>query len=94
MKVETGAKWGRFSGVELYRAGQTNQMGKYPFHFHMLGNISTPNLFYVSDCSVHRSYFRCFTIHGTSGQDDVANGVVLTKNTGLSFFLSFFLTHF
>lgn len=67
---------GRFSGVELFRVGQTNVLGRYPIHFHMMGNITSSNYnrAYARDCSVHDSYFRCYAIHGTQG-------VKLTENT-------------
>jgi len=60
---------GRFSGVELYRVGQTNVLGRYAIHFHLLGNITSSNYSnaYVQDSSVHHSFFRCYAIHGTSG---------------------------
>jgi len=59
-------------------------MGRYPIHFHMLGNLTAASAgkFWVSDCAVHRSYFRCLTIHGTSGAGSLDNGVTLTKNVG------------
>lgn len=72
---------GRFSGVEVYRGGQTNVLGRYPLHFHMLGTLTEPNKFWISDASVHHSYFRCYTIHGTSGST-LENGVTVTKSTG------------
>jgi hypothetical protein len=78
--IAPGTASARFRGVELYRAGQTNILGRYPIHWHQLGNITQGN-HYASDCSVHHSFFRCFAIHGTSG-DVVDAGVVLTKNTG------------
>jgi len=48
----------------------------------MLKNLtnSAPNRFYVTDSSVHRSYFRCYAIHGTYSEK-VDNGVVLSENT-------------
>jgi hypothetical protein len=81
--VEAPATTGRFSGVELTRVGQTNVLGRYPLHFHLLGNLTVPDMFFVSDCSVHQSYFRCFTIHGTIGVN-LTTGVTLTKNTGFN----------
>eukprot|EP01113_Clastostelium_recurvatum_P030352 TRINITY_DN3679_c0_g2_i2.p1 TRINITY_DN3679_c0_g2~~TRINITY_DN3679_c0_g2_i2.p1 ORF type:complete len:910 (+),score=157.18 TRINITY_DN3679_c0_g2_i2:178-2907(+) len=59
----------RLSGVELFRVGQTNVIGRYPIHYHMLGDVTPSNYknHYVQDSSVHDSYFRCYAIHGTSG---------------------------
>jgi hypothetical protein len=58
-------------GVELYRMGQTNVKARYPMHFHMLGN--TCEDCYFAHSSVHRSYYRCVTIHGT-------NSTTVTEN--------------
>ena len=60
MVHDTGV--GFVEGVELYRAGQTNVLGRYPMHFHLLGDC--PQC-YFKDSSVHRSYYRCISIHGT-----------------------------
>jgi len=74
--VYNPAAQGRFSGVEFYRVGQTNVLGRYPLHFHLMGDITASNYAnaYARDCAVHESYFRCFAIHGTQG-------VLLTQNT-------------
>ncbi len=53
---------GRFSGVRGYRLGQTNQLARYPFHFHLLQ--SSPQSF-IRDCTIHRSFYRCVSIHDT-----------------------------
>eukprot|EP01087_Luapelamoeba_hula_P000813 TRINITY_DN105_c0_g1_i5.p1 TRINITY_DN105_c0_g1~~TRINITY_DN105_c0_g1_i5.p1 ORF type:complete len:1108 (+),score=125.47 TRINITY_DN105_c0_g1_i5:207-3530(+) len=76
---------GRFSGLEMYRMGQTNQLGRYPLHFHLIGN-TTNDVNYATDCSTHHTFFRCYTIHGT-------NGAYLAENTaydaiGNCFYLS------
>ena len=31
----------RVSGVEFYRMGQTNFAGRYPMHWHLLGNTGS-----------------------------------------------------
>jgi hypothetical protein len=54
---------GHVEGVELYRMGQTNVIGRYPMHFHLLNDCPTC---YFRDSSVHRSYYRCISIHGTN----------------------------
>eukprot|EP01113_Clastostelium_recurvatum_P021132 TRINITY_DN2500_c0_g2_i1.p1 TRINITY_DN2500_c0_g2~~TRINITY_DN2500_c0_g2_i1.p1 ORF type:complete len:464 (+),score=89.00 TRINITY_DN2500_c0_g2_i1:87-1478(+) len=66
----------RLSGVELYRVGQTNVLGRYPIHYHMLGDVADQAYknHFVQDSAVRESYFRCYAIHGTSG-------VKLTENT-------------
>lgn len=54
----------KISGVEFYRMGMTNFDGRYPIHFHMLGEKGKDS--YVRDSSFHRSFYRCATIHGSS----------------------------
>ena len=51
----------QFSNVEVRQAGQGLKLGKYPIHFHMVGNVSQS---YVKNCSVHHSFNRGITIHG------------------------------
>jgi len=62
--VHSGGK-GYLEGVELYRMGQTNVLGRYPFHWHMLENGCEDC--YFKDNSIHRSFYRCISIHGTHG---------------------------
>ena len=51
-----------FDHIEVTHAGQAFRLGRYPIHFHMEGNV---NESYVVGCSVHRSFNRAITIHGT-----------------------------
>ena len=53
----------QFSNVEVRQTGQGLKLGKYPIHFHMVGNVS---LSYVKNCSVHHSFNRGITIHGVN----------------------------
>ena len=79
--VHSGGR-GFVEGVELYRMGQTNLLGRYPIHFHLLGNCPSC---YFKDSSVHRSYYRCVSIHGTNQltvQENVAYDV-----TGFCYYL-------
>jgi len=62
--VHSGGR-GYVEGVELYRMGQTNVLGRYPFHFHVLGNDCADC--YFKGNSIHESYYRCISIHGTHG---------------------------
>ena len=38
-------------------------MGRYPMHFHLMGESGSRS--YLTDCSIHRSYYRAVSLHGT-----------------------------
>ena len=71
------------SGVELYNMGQKTKLGRYPFHWHMLGEEGAGQ--YFKNSSIHRSYNRAITIHGTEStlvennffHDHIGHGVFL-----------------
>ncbi|KAM6943286.1 cell migration-inducing and hyaluronan-binding protein [Xenentodon cancila] len=70
LKMERGFKAVHISGVELLHMGQQT-MGHYPIHFHMNGDVderggySPPTS--ISHVSIHHSFSRCVTIHGSNG---------------------------
>ncbi|WP_378187025.1 G8 domain-containing protein [Aquimarina sp. W85] len=49
--------------VELYKMGQKGILGRYPFHWHL--NEDKAKGSYLRNSSVHRSFNRAVTIHGT-----------------------------
>ncbi len=51
-----------FNGVELYRMGRNQELGRYPFHWHVRGNADGQ---YFKNSSVHQSYNRALTLHAT-----------------------------
>lgn len=51
------------SGIELYLMGQKSLLGRYPFHWHLLGNAPGQ---YIKNSSIHDSFNRCVTVHGTN----------------------------
>ncbi|KAK3879633.1 hypothetical protein Pcinc_015818 [Petrolisthes cinctipes] len=55
--------YGRIEYVEVTEAGQAFQLGRYPLHFHLVGNVNTS---YVRGCAVHRTYNRAVTIHAAN----------------------------
>lgn len=55
----------RISSVEFRRMGQTNIVGRYPVHFHLLGEAGKNS--FVEDSAIHQSYYRCIVVHGTNG---------------------------
>lgn len=52
-----------------YMGQQT--MGHYPIHFHMAGDVDEKGGYnpptYVKDVSIHHTFSRCVTIHGSNG---------------------------
>jgi parallel beta-helix repeat protein len=82
---------GRISYVELTQVGQAFQLGRYPIHFHMIGNVHNS---YVKGNAIHHTYNRACTIHGvhyltikdnvayhTMGHTFFIEDAVETKNT-------------
>jgi cell migration-inducing and hyaluronan-binding protein len=70
------------SGVELNRMGQNMHLARYPIHWHIVGEGQGQ---YIENSSIHDSYSRCVTVHGTNNVR-VENNV--TYNTvGHCFFL-------
>jgi cell migration-inducing and hyaluronan-binding protein len=70
------------SGVELNRMGQHMTLARYPMHWHLLGEGLGQ---YIRNSSIHDTYSRCVTVHGTNNVQ-VENNV--TFNTvGHCFFL-------
>jgi cell surface hyaluronidase len=57
--------------VELFRMGQKQKSGRYPIHWHMMGNNATGS--YLKNSSIHNTFNRCVTIHGS-------NNVLLENN--------------
>ena len=50
-------------GAELYRMGQKSIQGRYPIHWHLLTDQAQGQ--YVRNSSIHHSFSRAVTIHGT-----------------------------
>lgn len=69
-QVERGFRAVHLSGVELQHMGQQS-MGHYPVHFHMNGDVDQRGGYdpptSVSQLSIHHSFSRCVTIHGSNG---------------------------
>jgi hypothetical protein len=51
------------SSVELSRMGQNMHLARYPIHWHILGEGQGQ---YVQNSSIHDTYSRCVTVHGTN----------------------------
>ncbi len=69
--------------VEFYRVGQKGRSGRYPLHAHLLGSAGANS--FLKNSSIHHSYNRCVTLHGTNQVQITSN---VTYNTfGHCFFL-------
>lgn len=57
-------------GLELKHMGQQT-MGHYPIHFHMAGDVDEKGGYnpptYVKESSIHNTFSRCVTVHGSNG---------------------------
>src|SRR5687767_512622 len=75
-------------GVEFNRMGQNMTLARYPIHWHLIGNAQGQ---YIKNASLHDTYNRCVTVHGTNFLR-VENNV--TYNTvGHCFFLEDGIEH-
>ncbi|WP_051605741.1 G8 domain-containing protein [Polaribacter sp. Hel_I_88] len=63
------------SNIELYRMGQKSQIGKYPWHWHLLGDADGQ---YIKNAGIHTSFNRVIVVHGT-------NNTVVEGNVGYDF---------
>ena len=70
------------SYVEFFWVGQAFRVGRYPVHFHMMGDV---NGSYAKGCAIHNSFNRAMTIHGITGV--LAERIVTYDIKGLSFFI-------
>jgi cell migration-inducing and hyaluronan-binding protein len=75
-------------GVEFQRMGQNLTLARYPIHWHLIGDAKGQ---YIRNASIHDTYNRCVTVHGTNDLQ-VENNV--TYNTvGHCFFLEDGIEH-
>src|SRR5690242_6180585 len=76
-------------GVEFNRMGQNMTLARYPIHWHLVGDAGKGQ--YIKNASLHDTYNRCVTVHGTNFLR-VENNV--TYNTvGHCFFLEDGIEH-
>ncbi len=76
-------------GVELNRMGQNMHLARYPIHWHLVGDGGKGQ--YLKNSSVHDTYSRCVTIHGTN--DVRIENNVTYNNIGHCFFLEDGIEH-
>src|SRR5665213_3423826 len=76
------------SGVEFNRMGQNMHLARYPIHWHLVGDGKGQ---YLQNSSIHDTYSRCVTIHGTN--DVRFENNVTYNNIGHCFFLEDAVEH-
>ena len=76
-------------GVELNRMGQNLELARYPIHWHLVGDGGEGQ--YIRNASIHDTYNRCVTVHGTNFVQ-VENNVTY-NNVGHCFFLEDGIEH-
>ncbi|XP_069813288.1 fibrocystin-L-like isoform X2 [Dendropsophus ebraccatus] len=54
---------GRIEYVEVFHAGQAFRLGRYPIHWHLMGDVQYKS--YVRGCGIHQTYNRAVSIHNT-----------------------------
>ncbi|MEM1323846.1 MAG: G8 domain-containing protein [Bacteroidota bacterium] len=60
------------SGVEFFKMGQEDVLGRYPFHWHLTGDLTGQ---YLKNSSIHISYNRVVTVHSSHNaliEDNIA----------------------
>lgn len=81
---------GNASNIELFQMGQKSKIGRYPWHWHLLGESGSGQ--YLTHSSVHTSYNRAITIHGTWGTlvdnnvayDHIGHGIFLEDGSEIN----------
>jgi hypothetical protein len=76
------------SGVEFNRMGQNMHLARYPIHWHLVGDAKGQ---YIQNSSIHDTYSRCVTVHGTN--DVRVENNVTYNNIGHCFFLEDAVEH-
>ncbi|KAK7090198.1 cell surface hyaluronidase-like [Littorina saxatilis] len=82
IKILIGHTSVHIEGAELYHMGQQGYLGSYPIHFHMCDNA---NGTWARDNSIHHTFQRCVTIHGTDEVEVSSN--VCYDHLGHGYFL-------
>ncbi|XP_033729839.1 protein DDB_G0287365-like [Pecten maximus] len=89
IKALKGFKDFHIEGAELVHMGQSTSKGNYPIHWHMCEDVRDPAVYpsptYARGNSIHQTYARCVTVHGTHGAKVMDN--VCFDSIGHGFFL-------
>src|SRR5262249_15591503 len=71
-------------GVEFNRMGQNLTLARYPLHCHLIGDAKGQD---IKNGSIHNTYKRCVTMHGTNFL--LVENNVTYDNVGHCFFLEY-----
>ncbi len=75
-------------GIELNRMGQHLTLARYPIHWHVNGDADGQ---YIKNSSIHDTYNRCVTVHGTNNLTVEDN--VTYNSVGHCFFMEDGIEH-
>ena len=75
-------------GVELYQMGQKSRLARYPFHWHVAGDVTGQ---YIRNSSIWKTFNRCVTVHGTNMA--VVSGNICYNHLGHGYFLEDGIEH-
>jgi hypothetical protein len=81
--MSKGEAVARIEYVELRRVGQAFRLGRYPIHFHLIGDVT--NQSYVRGNAIYRTNNRAVTSHGVRGL--LIENNVAYRTLGHSFFV-------
>ncbi|MEP7065810.1 MAG: G8 domain-containing protein [Gemmatimonadota bacterium] len=75
-------------GVELYQMGQKSRLARYPFHWHVAGDVTGQ---YIRNSSIWKTFNRCVTVHGTNMA--LVSGNICYNHLGHGYFLEDGIEH-
>jgi hypothetical protein len=74
--------------VELYQMGQKSRLARYPFHWHVAGDVTGQ---YIRNSSIWKTFNRCVTVHGTN--QALVSGNICYNHLGHGYFLEDGIEH-
>lgn len=76
------------ANIEMRRVGQATRIARYPIHWHLAADVSGSS---ITNISIHDSYQRCVTLHGTWSAS--VRGTVCYHTHGHAFYLEDGIEH-
>jgi cell surface hyaluronidase len=74
--------------VELYQMGQKSRLARYPFHWHVAGDVTGQ---YIRTSSIWKTFNRCVTVHGSNMA--LVSGNICYNHLGHGYFLEDGIEH-